>query len=131
MSKIMLVEDDEYISRVYERAFRLSGHEIEIVTDGEAAWKTLSELTLLPEIAVIDINIPRMTGIELLTKIRADVRFAPMPVVILTNSFNEEIEKQLLAAGANLYLLKIDHEPKDIVARVENLIRTSQSGGIQ
>jgi two-component system chemotaxis sensor kinase CheA len=126
MSKILLAEDDEYVSRVYERAFRLSGHNIEIATDGEQAWKILSDGAALPDVAIIDIALPKITGVELLAKIKTEPRLTTLPVVILTNSFNEEIEKQLLASGADLYLLKIDHEPKDVVLQVENLIRKSQ-----
>ncbi len=131
MSKILLIEDDEYISRVYERAFRLGGHEIDIHADAESAWKKLSEESETPAAIVIDLQLPQMTGTELLAKIHADARLAHVPVAILTNSFNEDIEKQLLADGADLYLLKIDHEPKDIIAQIEGLIRKSEVTDIQ
>jgi DNA-binding response OmpR family regulator len=126
MSKIMLVEDDEYISRVYERAFRLSGHEIEIAADGEQGWRILSESPDLPAVIVVDIALPKISGTELLAKIRMDQRFSTVPVVVLTNSFSEDIEKKVLEAGAALYLLKIDHEPKSVVAQIEALISKSQ-----
>ena len=122
---MLLVEDDEYISRVYERAFRLAGYEIEIATDGEQGWKVLSESAVLPAVVIVDMALPKMSGSELLATIRAEKRMSVVPVVVLTNSFNEDIEKNVLAAGAALYLLKIDHEPKDIVARVGELIRKS------
>lgn len=94
MSRILLVEDDEYITRVYERAFRLSGHEINIVSDGESAWKQLTERAVLPDAIIIDIGLPGMSGSELLAKIDAEARLNALPVVILTNTFNEEIEQK-------------------------------------
>jgi two-component system, chemotaxis family, sensor histidine kinase and response regulator WspE len=122
MSKVFLAEDDEYISRVYERAFRLSGHEIDIHADGEDALSAIESATALPDVIIIDLSLPKMTGTELLSKVSADKRLDKVPVIVLTNSFNEKIEKSLLDAGADLYLLKIDHEPKDVVAKAEDLI---------
>ena len=121
-----MVEDDEYISRVYERAFRLSGHDVEIVSDGELAWATLSAMQEQPAAIVLDVSLPKMSGTELLEKINADVRFKDIHVIVLTNAFSENIEKSVLAAGADLYLLKIDHEPQDIVTKVDDLIKKSR-----
>ena len=63
-----------------------------------------------------------MSGIELLDTIRKDATFAHTPIAILTNSFDPNIEKVVLAAGANQYLLKIDNNPKELLERVEALI---------
>jgi len=123
MSTIFLVEDDQYISRVYERAFRLGGHEVEIMEDGESAWTKLSAMDPLPSAIILDIILPKMSGTDLLAKIDGDRRFDHTPIAVLTNSFNQDLEKKLLAAGADLYLIKIDHEPKDVVAKIEDLIR--------
>ncbi len=126
MSKIFLAEDDPYIMRVYERAFRLRGHEIQIVPDGESAWSALSTMSTLPDAIVLDIMLPKMSGTDLLMMVNQDKRLDSIPVAVLTNSFDEDIEKKVVGMGADLYLVKIDHEPKDVVAEVENLIRNEK-----
>lgn len=123
MSKILLVEDDQFISRVYERAFRLGGHEIEILGEGESAWARLLVMDPLPSVVILDLVLPQMSGIDLLAKINGDKRFDHTPVAVLTNSFDQDLEKKLLASGADLYLIKVDNEPKDVVARIEELIQ--------
>jgi DNA-binding response OmpR family regulator len=123
MSKILLVEDDQFISRVYERAFRLGGHEIEILGEGESAWARLLVMDPLPSVVILDLVLPQLSGIDLLAKINGDKRFDHTPVAVLTNSFDQDLEKKLLASGADLYLIKVDNEPKDVVARIEELIQ--------
>ena len=125
MSTVLLVEDDLYIGRVYERAFRLAGHQMEIIIDGEMAWNALSTRDLLPAAIILDIMLPKMSGTELLEKIKKDKRLAHLPVAVLTNSFDEDLERKLLVGGADLFLIKVDHEPKEIVSMIEELISKS------
>ena len=122
MSKVFLVEDDPFISRVYERAFRLGDHELELQVDGESAWAALSTTTALPSVILLDVTLPKMSGVELLEMIRKDAKYDHTPIAILTNSFDEDIEKKVLAAGADMYLLKISNEPKELLEKVEALI---------
>ena len=122
MSKIFLVEDDQYVSRVYERAFRLGGHEIEILPDGESAWSALSAAGTLPDVIILDIALPKMSGLELLGNIRKELRFGGVPIAVLSNSFDEDMEKKSLAAGANLFLIKIDHKPEELLGKIQALI---------
>ena len=126
MGRIFIVEDDAQISRVYERAFRMAHHEIEVSGSGEVAWKALSAAKVLPSVIIIDIMLPNMSGTDLLELINKDKRFNNTPVVVLTNSSYPGLERQLQTAGADMYLVKVDHEPKDIVSKVENLISKFQ-----
>ncbi len=128
MTKIFLIEDDEYIARVYERAFRLAGRELVIAIDGESAWAALSAMaaTELPAVILLDISLPKMSGKELLNAIRNDVKFSHTPIAVLTNSFDENIEKDVLASGADLYMLKIDNEPAKIMEKIDSLINKAR-----
>jgi DNA-binding response OmpR family regulator len=121
--KVLLVEDDTYISHVFERALKNAGHETEIKLDGESAWEALSTATMLPSVILLDLTLPKMSGTELLAKIRADKRFEHTPVAVLTNAFTAGLEKELLAAGANLYLVKVEYKPSELVNKVEELMK--------
>ena len=63
-----------------------------------------------------------MGGAELLKKIKEDARLENMPVVVLTNSFVTTEEKRFLELGADLYLIKIENSPKDVISKISNII---------
>lgn len=113
------------MSRMYERAFRLNKHEVALAYDGESAQSDLSTMEEVPAAILLDIGMPRINGFDLLLAIRKNPRYKDVPIVVLTNSFYTEDEERFLSAGATLYLIKIDSQPKDIVAKVEALIHRS------
>ena len=120
--KVFLVEDNLEISRMYERAFRLHGHQVEIAYDGETALEKIKAADPVPNAIVLDVMIPHMNGADLLRELRADPRLAKVPVAILTNSFHKDDADQFFALGADLYLVKIEHQSKQVVEQIEALI---------
>lgn len=119
-----MIEDDEYISRVYERAFRLSGHTIMLSPDGELALKDLSEMKELPDAILLDIVMPNMRGEELLQKLKTDDTYKHIPIAVLTNSIHASKGPEYLSMGADLYLIKIDYTPKEVIEKLQALIHT-------
>ena len=127
MQKLFLIEDDEYLGRVYERAFRFAGFEVEIIRDGEEALRTLSNIDSVPVAVIMDIKMPKIGGFELLQAVRKDPRYNQVPIVMLTNSFTENEPKRFLDAGADLYLIKIEEQTKDVVQKVQEVINKGRS----
>lgn len=126
MNSILIVEDDVFVSRMYGRAFRAAGFEIESVSDGVAALERLSR-DPVPSALLMDIMMPKMGGFELLQNIKKDSRLKVLPIAVLTNSFVQEDEKHFLELGADLYLIKIENSSKDIVSKIEGLIRKKKN----
>ncbi len=120
--KVFLVEDNLEITRMYERAFRFNGHEVEIAYDGESALEKLKTGDTKPGVIVMDVMIPHMHGTQLLQEIRRDPNLADVPVAILTNSFHQEDKDQFMALGADLYLVKIENQSRQVVEKIEALI---------
>ena len=113
---ILLVEDDPNDVELTLRAFRKSpvGNEIVVMQDGIEALEYLQgtgahagrEVTELPHVVLLDLNLPVLDGLEVLRRIRADERTRRLPVVILTSS-NEDCDKVAgYALGANSYVRK-------------------------
>ena len=123
--KIFIAEDNLEVSRMYERAFRLNGHEVALAYDGELAQRGLLAMEETPAAILLDINMPHMNGLDLMLAIREISRFKDVPIVVLTNSFYKEDQERFLSAGADLYLIKIEHQVKDVVSKVEALIHKS------
>lgn len=121
MSRILIVEDDVFVSRMYERVFRTAGFEVEIAGDGVIALARLAR-DPVPSAILLDVMMPKMGGFELLQNIKKDARLKNMPVAVITNSFVQEDEKHFLELGADIYLIKIENSSKEIVSKIESLI---------
>ena len=84
MSKIALVDDDRNILTSVSMTLEAEGFEVETYNDGQAALDAFNKK--LPDMAVLDIKMPRMDGIELLQKLRKQ---SPLPVIFLTSKDDE------------------------------------------
>lgn len=127
MSKILFVDDDVLISRMYERAFRISGHEVITAQDGVTALELLTNINDLPDIILMDQMMPKMTGAELLKRIREfNTQVKDIPVVVLTNSMKEEDMNTFIELGATMYLPKMEQDPSNVVLKIEDIIKTKQ-----
>jgi two-component system, response regulator len=115
---ILLVEDNPTDEKLTLRAFRKSGiaNEIVVVRDGvEALEHVLAQDRELPALMLLDLNLPKVDGHEVLRRIRADDRTRLLPVVVLTASKEEEDIVRSYALGANAYVRK----PVELVEFIE------------
>lgn len=81
--------------------------ELERYTDGEACIQSLaSRASPLPDLIVIDLNMPRIGGFEILKTVRDDQRFAGVPVAIVTSSNSESERQRSVNLGANAFIVK-------------------------
>ncbi len=127
---ILYAEDEENDVFFLERAFQLadSPHALKAVPDGEqtidylAGVGEFADRTLhpLPALVLLDINMPKKSGLEVLEWIRRKQRFKSLPIVILTSSSRDEDREKARQLGADDYLLKPSH-PLDLVDVVKSL----------
>ncbi len=109
--KIMLVEDNPDDVAFTKRVLRFNklDHNLVLAADGKEAiegLEKLSEEDKLPDLILLDINLPDISGIELLTRIKRDSRFSNIPVVILTGSNVDDDIQKSYDLGASTYLVK-------------------------
>ena len=131
--RIAVVEDEETIREGICAALRRDSHDPEAFADGEAAWDAMQ--ATLPDLAILDIGLPRMDGLELCRRLRA--RSERVPIIFVT-SREEEFDRVLgLEIGADDYLCK-PFSMRELMARVKILLRraaqiagTSDAGQIQ
>jgi two-component system response regulator len=124
---ILLVEDNPADVEITRRALRESAAPVEliVVRDGQEAVDYLLRQGRhaadagwrLPDLVLLDLNLPRLTGREVLHRLRADDAFRSVPVVVLTTSTRPEDVRDLYACGANTYIEK----PRDFRSFVEVL----------
>ena len=121
--KILLIEDDTIeIMKLHRTISRLNlNHEIIEARNGDEALSTLEEKDKLPDIILLDLNMPKINGIEFLYILKNDNRLKYIPAIILTTSDNM---KDLLACynvGVAGYVLK-PLEYDEYVLKIENLL---------
>jgi CheY-like chemotaxis protein len=119
--KILWVEDDKLIGNILEKKLLNSGFNLYHATEGNDALKYLDGN--IPDVIILDLLLPGMSGFDILQKIRTDMRLKKIPVIILSN-FNKpsDIEKAKIL-GAQKYLVKAAISLDQIVEEVKELIK--------
>ena len=115
--RLALVDDDQNILTSVSLALESEGYEVDRYTDGEQALQGLSRRPA--DLAILDIKMPRMTGIELLEKLRAK---SSMPVIFLTSKDDELDEALGLGLGADDYITK-PFSQRLLLARIQAVLR--------
>ena len=90
MTKILLVEDDPLIYRMYQKLFTLEGFETEIAENGQEGLDKIASFQ--PDIILLDIMMPKMDGLELCLRLKKDPETKSIPVVMMT-AYDRDIEK--------------------------------------
>ena len=118
-ARVLLVEDNEADVRLTREALRDAGDDIRLssVTDGELALAYLRRENGYaeaprPDLVLLDLNLPRKNGTEVLTEMRADEQLACIPVIVLTSSAAQQDVDECYARGANAFVVK----PQDLDA---------------
>lgn len=117
--KILIVEDDQFISKMYKKKFEVAGHEVQVAGDGEeGVTKTKA---FKPNVILMDIMMPKMNGLEALDIIKKDAELKAIPVIILTNLSTTDDAETAMKKGAAKYIIKSDVTPSQVVAEAEKL----------
>jgi len=120
--KILLAEDDIQLVDMYKRKFELEGLEVHVAEDGQMAIDALN--TFVPDIAVLDVMMPKVTGLEVLKHIRENPATKDMLAVILTNMGNESTAEEILKLGATEYIVKTDMTPLEVTNKIKEILST-------
>jgi two-component system, OmpR family, response regulator ChvI len=121
MSKIALVDDDRNILTSVSISLEAEGFEVETYNDGQSALDAFNRK--LPDMAVLDIKMPRMDGMELLQRLRQKTQ---MPVIFLTSKDDEIDEVLGLRMGADDYVKK-PFSQRLLIERIRSLLRRQQA----
>lgn len=124
---ILIVEDDLPTIDVYKTLFGKSGFKIEILSYKEAVMDKLKMLenpkSKKPDLVLLDIILPDINGIEVLTEIRKRARIKDLPVFILTNYTDKEMEKMGLKLSSEKFLLKTDYTPTKLLELIKKRLK--------
>jgi DNA-binding response OmpR family regulator len=119
MIKVFMAEDDSMLVRVYDRIFRMSGFEIDFAMNGDEAIAKLKNMDIKPSIVLLDVMMPNKNGFEVIQEMKKDPGLKDVPVIFLTNLYEQADEKKGLELGAVAYLVKSQYVPSEIVTKVK------------
>lgn len=120
MKKLLVIEDDKLIGRVYACRFELERFEVKLVEDGAAGMAVIPEFK--PDAVVVDLMIPKVSGFEVLRRIRAQAATRDLPVIVFSNAYLSSIEKDAMELGATLCLHKGSTTPQQMVEAINRVL---------
>jgi CheY-like chemotaxis protein len=123
MKKILIIEDDQIVANVYRNKLAVEGYQAEIAPDGEAGLKVMR--TFQPQLIILDLMLPTISGVEVIKEIRNEPEFAKTPIIVFSNTYLTNLIQDAWRAGANKCLSKSSCSPKDFMDVVRHTIGDS------
>jgi len=121
MTKILIAEDERDIRELIAFTLRFAGYDVIVTKDGQEAAKQVP--VEMPDLILLDVRMPRMTGYEACRQIKADESTKHIPVVFLSAKGQNEEVKEGLDAGALEYLLK-PFAPNELLDKVNSILKS-------
>src|SRR3989344_7810505 len=121
--KILVVEDEEILLTALKEELLTGGYEVEGAGDGVEGLEKVK--TFKPGLILLDLLMPKMDGMEMLQKLKADQETRDVPVVILTNLSDYEKISEALSLGAMDYLVKANYKLEDLLEKVRTVLARS------
>lgn len=119
MTRVLIVDDDAFITRLVRMKVEQLGYEVETAGDGEEGLRKALELH--PDLILLDLMMPRMNGLEVCRRLRAEPEGRDVPIVMLTAKAQERDIEAGFAAGATDYLIK-PFSPRELQARMRAVL---------
>ncbi|MBC8096214.1 MAG: response regulator [Akkermansiaceae bacterium] len=126
MKRILFVEDDALIARIYKQKLTEAGYEVFVAVDGFAAMKQLA--TLPADLMVLDILMPRLDGIDVLRFIRQNPKLKATRVIVLANAFMADTREKLAQLGVEEMLLKSAITPQQLIECIGQALNRPETG---
>ena len=98
MKKILIIEDDQIVANVYRNKLAVEGYTTETAADGETGLKVLR--TLKPDLIILDLMLPGISGLDVIKKVRSEPEFAKIPIIVFSNTYLNQ--RQSLCPQAKL-----------------------------
>jgi DNA-binding response OmpR family regulator len=127
MQKILIVDDDPQMQKLYDRIFEMEEFQVDTADDGRSGMDKVR--LFRPDVILLDIMMKNVSGLEMLSQIKADSASREIPVVVLSNVSDPKIVNEARVKGASQYVVKSEKEPADMVAIVKDVLANSGAAG--
>ena len=118
--RVVIIEDDEHVSKVYEVKFAKEGIETFFARDGEEGMAKI--LTEKPDLVILDLMLPRKDGFAVLEEMQKTPEVAHIPVLVLSNLGGSTDVERTLALGAKEHLIKVNHSMQEVIQKANEYL---------
>ena len=124
MKRILVVEDEQMLAKIIGMKLEEDGYEVTHAYDGQAAYEAMSGSSL-PDLVLLDVLLPKMTGFDVLSKLRAENK--PIGKVIVFSNFAQAADvEQAKQLGAIDYIVKAAFSPAEILLKIKEVFAASE-----
>ena len=120
MKRILFVDDDPLVVRIYQEALSKQGFQVDTAKDGVTAAKALQAAK--PDLMVLDLMMPKLSGVDVLKFVRNERDLANLPVIVLSNSYMHDLAREAAVEGAKKALLKVRCTPTVLLGVIRELL---------
>ncbi len=129
MKKVFFVDDDLFITRLYDNLLKAEGIETFSINSGAEAIHRLPVEN--PDLMVLDLHMPDITGVDVLRFIRGNERLKNLPVIVFSNGYVKELIDEVGMLGAQKVFTKLQCKPRKLVEEIkEVLAKSAEAGGV-
>ncbi len=118
---VLVVDDSVSVRRVTQKLLQQAGIETILARDGVDALETLQRLPQAPDLVLLDVEMPRMDGYELLSTLRSQPEYTDLPIVMVTSRSGDKHRNKAMDLGATDYLVK-PYDEDDLITRIRSLV---------
>ena len=119
-AKILIIEDDRYISKMYQLKLSLDGFDVQVADNGRIGVDKAKEFQ--PDIVLTDILMPEMDGFDVIAALKNDENLKTVPILIMSNLGQEDHIKKGLDMGATGYIVKSQYTPSKVVEKIKETL---------
>ena len=119
--KILLIEDDAFLAKMYQTKLIKSGYQVIMALDGKSGYQKI--VRHHPDLILLDLILPVMSGQEILAKISMDEELKKIPVLVLTNVSKPESIREIWQYQIKEYMIKSQINPSDIIKIINNYLK--------
>lgn len=113
MKRVLLIDDDKVVTAIYRNLLRAHGDQVEVAINGEDGFKLARSFQ--PDLILLDLDMPIMTGLQFLRRIRKDHGLRSTPIVVFTGTTLRSRVLSAREAGASVVLHKLRERPHHVV----------------
>ncbi|KKR34412.1 MAG: Phosphate regulon transcriptional regulatory protein PhoB (SphR) [Candidatus Magasanikbacteria bacterium GW2011_GWA2_40_10] len=119
-SHVLIVEDDVFLSEIYQKKFEMEGFKVSMANNGEKGLADIKKKK--PDIVLLEILLPKLDGFAVLEAAKADVSIKNIPIILLTNLGQKDDVRRGIEEGAAGYLIKTHFKPSEVVDKVREVL---------
>lgn len=119
--KILIIEDDQLVANIYRNKFAVEGFQTETARDGEIGLEMVRRFR--PDAILLDLMLPKVSGIDVMKQIRAEADFKSLPIVVFSNTYLTNVVQEAWNAGATKCLSKANCTPKHVIDAIRSALK--------